>query len=146
MNKGQIASFLSDVDQTDLSPIQKQTIHTLIERHTKPVEKPFVIRKVKAKDLCSLEDWEARIARLDHRMMAHWIEDAQFCPALIQEMIEEFRIDMISKNKQYANFKSAFQSYILKGYLSKKIGQLKLGNSPYRDKSATQIFTRGVNL
>lgn len=146
MNKGQIESFLSDVDTTDLSPIQKQKIRELLHRHQKPAEKKHKIRTVKSKDLYSLQEWEERIGRLDPRMMMRWIDQHQLCPKLIADLVEEFRMEMVSKGKKYANFKATFQVYLLKGYLSKKMGQVLLANSPHKGNSATQIFSRGVSI
>lgn len=95
--------------------------------------------------LMNIQQWEEKQGcLLNYSMITKWVRAKEFCPVLISEMIEEFRLAMISKDKQYADFAAAFQNYVNSGYLSKKAYQLHRSKSPY---TPSQYHgTRGVNL
>lgn len=95
--------------------------------------KPRVARKAKVE--MTLEEWEAaQGARLGLTPLMGWVTQKQFCPVLVRELIEEFRLEMIGKQKLYANFTATFQTYLNKGWLSKKPDQVLLINSPHAPK------------
>lgn len=93
----------------------------------------------------SLYQWEHKQGKqLNVEMFIKWVRAKEFCPVLIGEMIEEFRVAMISKDKHYADFAAAFQNYINQGYLSRKAYQLHKSKSPH---TPSQYHGhRGVNL
>lgn len=92
-----------------------------------------------AKGLITLEEWEEKNGVLGVYHLKSWADAQLLDPVLISGMIREFRIEMISKGKQYANFRAAFQTYLTKGYLSKKIDACKA-------KETTTIEKRGISL
>lgn len=104
--------------------------------------KPRKIRNVKTgTNLLTLEQWEAaRGKELHFTDFKDWIFKTGLIEYQVRVMIEEFRAEMQAKGKQYANFKMAFQTYLTKGYLSKKFRECLAENN------ATVIHTRGINL
>lgn len=100
--------------------------------------------KTKAK-LYTLEEWEKLwCGKLDVPLMDTWATEKNLCKRQLAQLIEEFRTEMISKNKMYADFKAAFQVYLTKGYLSKKMDQIKA--PAQTNKWGTQTGTRGLSL
>lgn len=97
-----------------------------------------------AKNLITLQEWEVVNGLLGAVMMEDWINAKGLCRFVILEMIQEFRGEMYAKGKQYANFKSAFMTYLNKGYLSKTLDGCKVERSPYQNK--TILDKRGVTL
>jgi hypothetical protein len=78
-------------------------------------------RAPKVRNTMTLMQWEEKQGkRLDVRHMLEWVEKNQYSIPVIHQLIEEFRIDMLSKGKEYACFRAAFQNYFNKGYLSIK--------------------------
>lgn len=147
MNKKQRTAFLADINASSIAHHNKQLVEMLLDKHLKPIPKAPRIRNTKAPQLQSLFEWEAGIgSQLRADMLTSWIREREFCPKLVGEMIEEFRLEMIGKNKQYADFKATFQTYLNKGYLSKKVGQMLLANSPYKSTDGVTINTRGVRI
>lgn len=99
-------------------------------------------RKVSnAKGLTTLPVWEGFNGILTAHDIGSWIEQRQLCRRMVGQMILEFRDEMLAKGKQYANFKMAFQTYLTKGYLSKKLSDCSLANSPSNHQ--TVIHTKG---
>lgn len=94
--------------------------------------KPRVARKAKVE--MTLEEWEAIHGLLSIEPLMGWVSQKTFCPVLVRELLQEFRIDQQSKGKLYADFRATFQNYVNKGYLSKKPDQLLLVNSPHAPK------------
>lgn len=98
----------------------------------------------RAKKDYTLQEWESfHSAPLNVQMMATWISSNGYCPVLIGKLIGEFRIEMMSKDKRYADFKLAFMNYLNKGYLSKRAEQVLLATSPHRTQSGTTVYNRG---
>jgi hypothetical protein len=104
--------------------------------------KPKKIRAVKTgTQLLTLEQWEAaRGKELHFTDFKDWIFKTGLIEFQVRLMIEEFRAEMQAKGKQYANFKMAFQTYLTKGYLSKKFREC------LAERHETVIHTRGINL
>jgi len=92
-------------------------------------KKPRVARKAKAE--MTIGEWEAVHGELCRDMLGGWVRERKFCPKLVEQLIGEFRLEMKGKGKLYADFKATFQTYLNKGYLSKKPDQVLLVNSPY---------------
>lgn len=103
-------------------------------------------RKVSnGKNLVTLEVWEQEGGwQRTAKSIKDWVERYGLCPKMLEEMLDEFRREMLSKGKQYANFAMAFQTYMRKGYLSKPVGACTLEKSSF--KPQTTIDKRGVNL
>lgn len=94
------------------------------------VQKPRAVRPKAA--TMALLAWElSKGDRLRVSMMIGWIQQKGFCSVLVGELIEEFRTEMVSKGLLYADFRATFQTYLNKGYLSKKPEQVLLVNSPH---------------
>lgn len=117
----------------------------VIDAEGKP---PRKIRTPKAKNLMTLPQWEAKVyGPLNVGIMDTWSTQKGLCKRLLAELIEEFRTEMVSKNKEYADFSAAFKTYLNKGYLSKTLEQAKLANSPYAGTVyKDQEHNRGVRI
>lgn len=106
----------------------------------KKVNQPKKIRNpAKASGLITLEQWEEKNGVLGLYHIKAWADAHMLDPVMISAMMREFRVEMMAKGKQYANFKMAFQTYLTKGYLSKKIDAC-------RAKETTTIEKRGISL
>lgn len=102
------------------------------------------VRKISnAKGLMTLDRYEEN-GILHIGMMGEWVVKNKLCPIAVMNMIAEFRTEMLAKGKQYADFLRAFQVYLAKGYLSKKMTECTLERSPHRRE--TVVDNRGVNL
>ena len=102
-------------------------------------------RKVtNGKNLMTLQDWEKENTLLNVGMLENWVKSNGLCPQIISRMIGEFRAEMIAKGKQYANFKAAFTTYMIKGYLSRRLSACTLQMSPFNQE--TIIDNKGVTL
>ena len=126
-----------------LGPNQKQFVVNAIrdaEERLK-LRAPRAPRKiVGAKGLVTLEQWESQHGQLTTCHVAKWSEkELKLDGTIIGTLIDEFRADMLSKGKQYANFALAFQTYLRRGYLSKTLEQCKF-------RGNTVIEKRGINL
>lgn len=108
--------------------------------------KPRVTRKKKAE--LTLHEWEQQNGILVVAMMQSWVKQNLFCERTVHQLIEEFRTEMKSKGNLYADFKATFQTYLNKGYLSKKRDQVLLVNSPYAPKVGAmgKAMEKGVSL
>jgi hypothetical protein len=95
----------------------------------------------------TLQQWEeTKGVILNPSMLKGWITQKGFCTTLISQLVEEFRTEMLGKGLRYADFVAAFQTYLNKGYLSKKPEQVLLVNSPYATSFKDREFNRGVAL
>lgn len=100
-----------------------------------------------ASKLMTLEQWEAKVCGpLNVGIMDTWATRSNLCKIQLAQLIEEFRIEMMSKNKHYADFKLAFMNYLNKGYLSKKIDQIRLAPGQATNKWGNRTATRGLSL
>lgn len=109
--------------------------------HVTPKKEPNKRNQTKKNNI-SLAEWEAVNGALRPEMMASWIKQHKLDPNGVWNLIEEFRIDMMSKGKQYTDFKAAFMNYLTKGWLSKTMAQIPARATP----GATQQSTRGHSL
>lgn len=115
---------------------------------TEGTEKKKNIQKKKSPKMVTLEEWEEAVGSpLRFEMVAKWTSQNQFCKVMVAKLIEEFRVEMQSKGKLYADFKATFQNYVNKGYLSKTADQLLIKNSPYAASAVkNRTFDRGVAI
>lgn len=120
------------------------TAYTILESKQYRAPKQKIIRITKSPKLMSLPEWEQQNGMLSIIPMMGWVRDKKLNANQVRELINEFRIEMTGKGKPYANFVAAFQTYLTKGWLSKKIEQI-VEKSP-ADKYGTQTSTRGANL
>lgn len=102
------------------------------------------INKSKPK-LMTIDQWEESVgAKLSTIMLLSWMQAKSLNPEIIHVLIEEFRIEMVGKGKQYADFRAAFQTYLTKGYLSRTLISCRTINTTTRD--GTTIYNRGGGL
>lgn len=146
MNKSQKKAFYHSIESSQLPRHFREVVYGAL-RQALAKTPDMKIKRVRTKsDLYNLNDWEARHgAMLSVTMFHRWIEAKAFCPVALRELVEEFRIEMIGKNKEYADFRAAFMTYLTKGYLSKKISQVLLQNQPAREGSVV-TGTRGASI
>lgn len=131
MNKKQQQEFLQALRGSILSDRAKTFVLDLWNEHEKPTEKKLVVRHVRAKSLQTLQQWEtANGHRLQLSDLIFWVESKGYSIPVINELIEEFRAEMVSKGKHYADFAAAFQVYLRKGYLSVKPNDQRLMFKP----------------
>jgi|GEM_PF-4786898 len=126
-----------------LGPNQKRFVTEAVIRAQTWVDlnAPRTPRKVtNAKNLVTLQEWEAVNGQLAPSQMVKWIMDNKLDLRMLSAMVGEFRQEMLAKGKQYANFKAAFQTYLAKGYLSKTFTQC------CAVAQGTVLHTKGVNL
>lgn len=91
-----------------------------------------------------IQEWESITGvQLNADMLKSWCQQKGIARAIIAELVEEFRIDMIGKGKAYADFRAAFQTYLTKGYLSSTLSAAQIKS---RRLSITEVHNRGVNL
>lgn len=130
------------------SSLYRERLTQAILRYARFVEekkaaKPKKIRTTKAPNLLSLSQWEAQVGgQLSIGMLTGWTNAKRLDSKEVAQLIEEFRTEMVSKNKLYADFKAAFQTYLTKGYLSKTLAQVAW-KAP---EGANRTFTRGVSI
>lgn len=130
-----------------LGPNQKRFVTEAIQRAEtwcKLQAGPKPRKITNAKNLVSLEEWEATNSRLCVELIDDWVTKNRLCPIMIGQMIAEFRGEMAMRGKQYANFRMAFVTYLQKGYLSKSLAACTLERSTF--KQGTVIHTKGVAL
>lgn len=113
----------------------------------KKASKPKKIRNPSTPSkLYTLQEWEALwCGPLNVQLMDTWATEKVLCKRQLAQLIEEFRTEMMAKNKMYADFKAAFQVYLTKGYLSKRIDQVKLAPGEGNKWGNVQT-TRGASL
>lgn len=147
MNKQNQALFITAILDTHLLHSDKELVLNIFRSLTKPPDKLVQKRKPADIAMMTIQQWEAsRNAPLTIASVSEWVKDKKLCPVLTGMLIEEFRVDMMSKNKQYADFKLAFQNYVNKGYLSRNLYGLALERSPHREHGTTTINRRGGGL
>lgn len=134
---------------THTSPTSDTQRHILVTQMSpkldkRELDKENYIYKQKKPKLVTIQDWEKSNQRLTVSLMANWVEERKFCPVVIEQLISEFRTEMEGKGKLYADFKSAFQTYLNKGYLSKKPYDCLAVNN--KNNSATNVYSRGGSL
>jgi hypothetical protein len=140
MNKKQKAKFAHLLAESGVKETGVSKIMDMVEEAMKP--EPKAPRVAKPKHVMSLQEWETRQGkRLDARQMITWIDEKNYDIGVMVYLVEEFRTDMISKAKPYANFIAAFQNYFNKGYLS-----IKPDNPRVKRASATTLDRRGFSL
>lgn len=146
----EVIAELRSTRDIGLSPRQREWIADNVERLAaflaeEKLRAPRKVRNTKAPQLVSLDQWEEKNGGLCLKMLDSWITEKILCRKQVQQLIEEFRTEMWAKNKQYSDFRAAFQVYLTKGYLSKTIDQVKAkpGESKRWGNVAT---TRGATL
>lgn len=147
MNKKQKREFFECIKASAMPEHHKDFVYLSLREclAPKPVEKK--IRRVKSNNLFTLQEWEDLTGQpLHSSMITGWIVKKALCPFTIANLIEEFRLEMLSKNKQYADFKATFQTYLNKGYLSKKFPEVLWMNSPHRKQDNVHISQRGSSI
>ncbi len=120
--------------------------HHSIEEPAKlePNKENKVYKPKKSHQKKQLEQWESeKGAPLSAHMIASWAKTNNLSFSVIQELIEEFRIEMMAKAKEYADFCAAFQVYLTKGYLSKT---LAYAQKLSQQTQQTTVAKRGVDL
>jgi hypothetical protein len=89
-----------------------------------------------------LQSWEEKNGELNAQMMTSWIRKQGLHHDHVVNLVEEFRISMMAKGKRYKNFVLAFQTYLVKGYLSKNLEQCKAQST----STSVRNSTRGLAL
>lgn len=127
-------------------PKDVEVVHQLpINLQTNPQENSISKKKInKKKAVMLLAEWEdlPENGRLRVELIDKWILQAKLDRRSVHQLIEEFRVDMGSKGKMYADFKLAFMNYLMKGWLSKRMDQIP---AVAADGSANST-TRGHSL
>lgn len=148
-----VTELLHEIETGAWVELKPETRAKLIRMVNAMVEKvrerkataPKKMRNTKAPALMSLPAWEKQQgAQLTIRNVQDWVTSRQLCPVMVMELIQEFRTEMVSKNKQYAMFDAAFKVYLTKGYLSKTIDQAKLAVSSHSQRVVRSI--RGSSI
>lgn len=98
--------------------------------------------------LVTIQEWEANLGvALNASMLASWCKEKGLYHPTITRLIEEFRIEMMGKGKQYADFKAAFQTYLTKGYLSLTLaGAQETSKRDALKNESTTINRRGGSI
>jgi hypothetical protein len=142
-----IKQVVEEIRNSKLSPDSKKQTIRIINLAVERIEekKAETIRTPKAKaskTAITLQEWEtAQGKRLDIRMMIDWLDRNNYAIDTMAQLVEEFRTDMISKAKPYADFRAAFQNYFNKGFLS-----IKPDSPRVKRASATTLDRRGFSL
>lgn len=101
------------------TPRSDKNDHPHKEPYKLEPEKENKVKINKKSSLITLQEWEAaQGCALNGSMISSWCREKGLYHPTITRLLEEFRIEMMSKGKQYADFKAAFQTYLTKGYLS----------------------------
>lgn len=141
MNKKQREKFAASLSANGVKPTGVLKIMVLLDAAL--VKEPKAPRVKKTSLAMTLMDWEAAQGkRLDARHVLDWIERNKYDLQVMVQLVEEFRIDMMSKGKEYADFRAAFQNYFNKGYLSIKPDNPKVK----RADTGTSFDRRGYAL
>lgn len=140
MNKKQKEKFNQLLIEAGLkSATSTKILHILDQALIPEPKKP---RVPKVSNAVTLQQWEtAQGKRLDIRMMIDWLDRHNYAIDTMAMLVEEFRTDMISKDKPYADFRAAFQNYFNKGYLS-----IKPDSPRVKRASVTTLDRRGFSL
>lgn len=140
MNKKQREKF---ADSLSASGVKATGVAKIMELLDAALVKEPKLPRVKKNTLAvTLMEWEnAQGKRLDARQVLEWIERNKYDLQVMAQLVEEFRIDMMSKSKPYADFRAAFQNYFNKGYLS-----IKPDNPKVKRATVTSFDRRGYSL
>ena len=116
MNKKQKEKFNQLLIEAGLkTATSTKILHILDQALIKPAPKPKQLRYKPNTPLLTLQEWEtAQGKRLDARQLLNWIDAKQYDLGIMVHLVEEFRTDMLSKGKAYADFRAAFQNYFNK--------------------------------
>jgi len=142
MNQKQKAQFVVELSNAGC---KENTIKKIVELLEKCLVKPDTAAKrpKRLKELLDLEEWEKlQGCALNLSMVASWARERHYNGQVILGLIDEFRIDMLSKRTKYADFRMAFQNYFNKGWLSIKPDSPKLRDGG----TVTTINRRGGGL
>ncbi len=107
------------------------------------VSRPKRLRSPKDGKLMTLNQWEATHGVLSIGDVERWAISKKLNLARVRDLIEEFRTEMVSKNKQYADFGAAFKVYLTKGYLSQTLEYARMQQYKAGD---VRNSVRGVSL
>lgn len=130
----QLAPDLPSVHKDKVTRIIREAEDRIKRRNAlKPVNivNKALRRMAKSNSLMSLETWEHLNGQLSTNHFGAWIMAKNLSPVALREMIDEFRTDMLAKGKMYADFARAFQTYLMRGYLSKKFENCKCQRSTF---------------
>lgn len=120
----------------------------LTDVHTNsPVNSPLKDKEKKyskKSTLTTIEVWESKAGLLNAEMIKDWCKGKQLTRDIAEQLISEFRTEMVGKGKMYADFRAAFQTYLIKGYLSKTLAYAQ--ELSRRQAANTEVNNRGVNL
>lgn len=146
MNKRQKRAFFERIEGSYLNATQKEFVYgALKDALNLPTERK--IKRVRTQSiLMTLTVWEAKNGPLAWPMLRDWATHKKLCPKTVEELVDEFRREMLSKGKEYADFVATFQTYLNKGYLSKKLPQVLWINSPYRKQEGVRTTTAGASI
>lgn len=118
-------------------------VHTTSSLTSSVIIKENIKRKTKK---VNLDTWEKQAGSpLCIQQMQKWISTEELCPVLVASMIKEFRDSVRAGDNHYANFVLAFRVWVVRGYLSKKLPQLLLKNSPHKPGNQVR-YTGGVSI
>lgn len=141
MNLKQKEKFAALLKDNGVKPTGVLKIMALLD--VALVKEPKAPKVKKTSLAMTLMQWEEKQGkRLDPRHMLEWIERNKYDIAVMVQLVEEFRIDMLSKGKEYADFRMAFQNYFNKGYLSIKPDSPRVK----RVDTGTSFDRRGFSL
>lgn len=142
MNKKQREKFARSLIGAGVSDKGVGKIMGLLEEALTP--EPKKPRVKKPSTMVTLMQWEeTQGKRLDVRHMLAWVDKHGYdIPAMVT-LVEEFRIDMLSKGKEYVDFRLAFQNYFNKGWLSLKPDSPKVKRA---NQTGTNFDRRGGSL
>lgn len=147
MNKRQKHHFFERMKATSLLTTNQKEIVFGFLREALNLPKEQRITRVRTKSLLmTLPVWEAANGALAWPALRDWAMRKKLCPKTVEELIEEFRLEMQSKSKEYADFVATFQTYLNKGYLSKKLPQVLWVNSPYRKQEGVTKMQAGASI
>lgn len=142
MNKKQKNNFIIEL-KNNFDPARVELIMKLFEACC-IIQPRTLMRKSKPTASMPLSDWEKKVgARLNAEMLRGWCKENGLARSVVEMLVSEFRTTMIAKNKEYADFRAAFQIYLIKNYLSMSMGQAQ---EKSRVLASTEIHNRGVNL
>jgi hypothetical protein len=140
-----IAEIQEDMDLVDAHKLKVVRIIREAEKRIAARTPASAPRNIKnAKGLVQLGEWEDLHGKLCTNMMPDWIKQCGLCPIMVQKAIIEFREEMLAKGKTYADFARAFQTYLRKGYLSKKLADCTIARSPFSQQVV--LDTKEVRL
>lgn len=125
-----------------------KVVHDVHSNYSLNSPKETKEKKYTKTKLVTLQDWEAaQGCALNSSMISSWCREKGLYHPTITRLLEEFRIEMMSKGKQYADFKAAFQTYLMKGYLSLTLaGAQATSKREAAALDSTNVSRRGGDL